>query len=133
MIHASYLKENFILNAPATKEALEQAQSVIAMNLPAEYKGLMLVSNGLHTSGNLAIHEIEDMPARNAEYEVSEFLPGYFMIGDDGGGRAILMNEDGEVFEVGMGSMSEVDLEKSADSIEDLLVKHQGQTLNERG
>lgn len=132
MISKSYLEENFRLNPPSTEDDVRHVQSVVNMRLPDEYKALMLIANGLYANGNLAIHELEDMPARNAEYEVSELLPGYFMIGDDSGGRALLINERGEVFEVGMGSMSEDDLEKSADSIEDLLVNKGGKTLSER-
>ena len=48
------------------------------------------------------------------------------------GGRAILINKGGVIFEVGMGSMSLEGLEKSAESIEDLLINHEGKTLNER-
>lgn len=83
-------------------------------------------------SDSLAIHEIEDMPARNLDYEVQTYLPGYFMIGDDSGGQAILLNEMGEVFEVGMGVMDLSDLQQSANSITELLGKYQGKTLNER-
>ena len=72
------------------------------------------------------------MPERNADYEVEECLPGFFMIGDDSGGQAILINRQGEIFEVGMGSMSKEDIKKIANSIEDLLITHEGKTLNER-
>ena len=54
------------------------------------------------------------------------------MIGDDSGGQAILINRQGEIFEVGMGSMSKEDIKKIANSIEDLLITHEGKTLNER-
>ncbi len=82
--------------------------------------------------GCLALHEIEILPERNFEYEVQKYLPGYFMIGDDGGGQAILINSSEEVFEVGMGVMNPKFLERSADSLTDLLVNLKGLTLGER-
>ena len=90
------------------------------------------MSNGLYSDGNLAIHAIEVMPERNRDYEVDKYLPGYFMIGDDGGGEAIVIDEFGELFEVGMGIMDLTDLKKSAHSIDELLVNFSGKTLRER-
>ena len=82
--------------------------------------------------GCLALHEIEILPERNIEYEVPRYLPGCFMIGDDSGGQAILINSSGKVFEVGMGITNPKFLERSADSLTDLLVNLKGLTLGER-
>ena len=90
---------------------ISDIQSRVSIRFPAEYTELLLVCNGLSSSGNLALHEIEELPSRNLNYEVQVYLPGYFMIGDDSGGQAILMNDDGELFEVGMGLMTHEGLE----------------------
>lgn len=59
---------------------------------------------------------------RNLDYEVPEYLPGYFMIGDDGGGIAILINtRDKRIYEADMGVMDERFAELSANSLEELL------------
>jgi len=126
------LEKKFSLNPPASIDSIHEAQKNISLRLPEDYKNFLLICNGLHSSGNLAIHEIEDMPARNADYEVEDYLPGYFMIGDDSGGQAILINEAGEIFEVGMGVMDLKFAEKSANSLEELLIRYGGKTLNER-
>jgi hypothetical protein len=80
----------------------------------------------------LALHEIEILPERNIEYEVKKYIPGYFMIGDDSGGQAILIDAAGEIFEVGMGVMNSKFMKRSADSLSDLLINLKGLTLGER-
>ena len=132
MFLKSILSKNYQLNPPASPELISDIQSRVSIRFPAEYTELLLVCNGLSSSGNLVLHEIEELPSRNLNYEVQVYLPGYFMIGDDSGGQAILMNDDGELFEVGMGLMTHEGLEKSADSLEQLLIHFEGKTLNER-
>jgi hypothetical protein len=126
------LEKDFILTSPATQELIDEVQKKISLILPRDYKDLLLISNGIYTSGCLGIHPIEDMPERNIDYQVDKYMPGFFMIGDDGGGQAIIINEIGEVFEVGMGVMDLEDTEISADSLEELLIKYKGKTLSER-
>lgn len=69
---------------------------------------------------------------RNHDYEVHTYLPDYYMIGDDCGGQAILIDRHGIIYEVGMGVMDAAYLEKSADTLDALLIDHAGKTLNER-
>lgn len=132
MLSEQYLCEHYSVNSPALLEQIQIAQSQSNVSFPPDYVALLLISNGLSTDGCLALHGIDALPQRNADYEVAEYLPGYFMIGDDSGGQAIVINEEGEVFEVGMGVMSLDFLEKSANSLADLLITHQGLTLGER-
>lgn len=132
MFLKSILSKSYQLNPPASPELISDIQSRVSIRFPAEYTELLLVCNGLSSSGNLALHEIEELPSRNLNYEVQVYLPGYFMIGDDSGGQAILMNDDGELFEVGMGLMTHEGLEKSANSLVQLLIHFEGKTLNER-
>ncbi|WP_193099773.1 SMI1/KNR4 family protein [Burkholderia sp. Z1] len=132
MLSKELLGAYFSLNPPATNKRIELAQSASGLTFPKGYVDFLLICNGLSSPGCLALHEIEILPARNGEYEVQKYLPGYFMIGDDGGGQAILISASGEIFEVGMGVMSANYLESSAISIEDLLVGKLGLTLGER-
>lgn len=56
------------------------------------------------------------------------------MIGDDGGGTAILIKDDDlRIYEVAMGVMDEESMRLSANSLEDLLINHHGKPLVERG
>lgn len=132
MLSREILAGRYHINPPASPEAIAEVQGKAPFPLPPDYKQLLSLCNGLHSTGNLAIHEVEDMLERNADYEVQMYLPGFFMIGDDSGGQAILVNQKGQIFEVGMGSMSEEDMTKIADSLEELLLTHEGKTLNER-
>jgi hypothetical protein len=132
MLSKQYLDKHFSLNPPATLSQVELVQSTVKMIFPSEYVDFLLLCNGLNSSGCLALHEIEILPERNEIYEIEKYLPNYFMIGDDGGGQAILINGDGVVFEVGMGVMGVKHLKISAKSIEDLLMGKLGLTLGER-
>ncbi|MGG4606027.1 SMI1/KNR4 family protein [Paenalcaligenes sp. Me131] len=132
MLDIQYLRDHYSVNSPASLEHIQFAESRSTISFPQAYIDLLLVSNGLRSEGCLTLHEIEALTARNADYDVAEYMPGYFMIGDDSGGQAILLNENGEVFEVGMGVMSIDFLEKSAESLEDLLITQEGLTLGER-
>ncbi|MEK7917795.1 SMI1/KNR4 family protein [Burkholderia contaminans] len=120
------------MNPPATLNQVKLVQSTVEMIFPSEYVDFLLLCNGLNSFGCLALHEIEVLPERNEVYEVEKYLPNYFMIGDDSGGQAILINSAGEVFEVGMGVMNPNFLERSAVSLTDLLVNLKGLTLGER-
>ncbi|WP_414444860.1 SMI1/KNR4 family protein [Burkholderia sp. 22PA0106] len=132
MLNKADLDQHFELRFPAASNEINVAEAKVGLSFPKEYVDFLLITNGLNSSGCLALHEIEILPERNFEYEVQKYLPGYFMIGDDGGGQAILINSAAEIFEVGMGVMNLKFLEKSADSLVDLLINFNGLTLGER-
>jgi len=132
MLNKAYLSQYFELRIPSTPSQIHDVEMQAELSFPKEYADFLLITNGLNSSGCLALHEVEILPERNVEYEVQKYLPGYFMIGDDGGGQAILINAAGVVFEVGMGVMNPQFLERSADSLTDLLVNLNGLTLGER-
>lgn len=93
MLNESYLREHYTLNSPASTDQVQQAQSLATIRFPQAYMDLLSLSNGLSSDGCLVLHEIEALPERNTDYDVGEYLPGYFMIGDDSGGQAILINK----------------------------------------
>ena len=131
MLNKAYLGQHFELRIPATPSQINVAEAKVGLSFPKECVDFLSIANGLNSTGCLALHEIEIFPERSVEYEVQKYLPGYFMIGDDGGGQAIMINSVGEVFEVGMGVMNPNYLERSADSLTDLLVNLKGLTLGE--
>lgn len=131
MLSRSALSEKFILSPPASRSVIEREENEYGGSLPREYVELLQVSDGMHTSGNLSILGAEGVVRRNTDYEVQVYLPGYFMIGDDGGGKAILLNlYDRRIYEVDMGAMDEESMELSAGSLDELLAL--GTSLAER-
>jgi hypothetical protein gobsU_10338 len=90
------------------------------------YLQFLELSNGLF-GDEITLLEAEDIQQRNIDYEVKEYLPNFLMIGDNGGGVAILMdNKNQNIFAVGMGVMSEDSLEKISSSLEDFLLVKKG-------
>ena len=55
------------------------------------YLQFLELSNGLF-GDEITLLEAEDIQQRNIDYEVKEYLPNFLMIGDNGGGVAILMD-----------------------------------------
>lgn len=121
----------FDWNPPASGAAIRQAEADYGGPLSAEYVDLIRLHNGGSTRGNLSILDVEDAVQRNVDYEVAQYMPGYFMIGDDGGGSAVLLNlRDRRVYEVDMGVMDERFAELSANSLAELI--ELGSSLSER-
>lgn len=126
------LSSRFTLFPPASEAAIRHEEAEYGSALPEEYIDLVNVSNGLITMGNLAILGVEGIVQRNADYQVPTYMPDFFMIGDDGGGIAILLNlKDRRIYEVEMGIMDEDSARLSARSLEDLV--RMGTSLVERG
>lgn len=88
------LSRAFNLNPPADPNAISDAESALGESLPTDYKALLGLTNGLTSSGNLFILEVEDIAGRNADYEVTDYMPEFVMFRDDGGGVALVMKRD---------------------------------------
>ncbi|GHD03989.1 SMI1/KNR4 family protein [Zhihengliuella salsuginis] len=131
MLSRSELAVTFTLNPPASPAAIEREEAEYGRRLPGDFVELVRVSDGMCTDGSLSILGVEGVVQRNADYEVQTCLPGFFMIGDDGGGSAILLNlQDRRIYEVDMGAMDEESMELCAESLDELLLL--GTSLGER-
>ena len=119
------LEALYTLNEPATNQAVKMLPPEWH-SLYSSYIALLELSNGLF-GDEITLLEAEHIQQRNVDYEVEEYLPGFLMIGDNGGGVAILMdNKNQNIFAVGMGVMSEDSLEKISPSLEDFLLVKKG-------
>lgn len=67
------------------------------------------------------LYGVQDIEERNATYEVQSYLPGWFSIGDDSGGRAFLMRLDSTpvVYRCDYGALGSIDPETVADAFGD--------------
>jgi hypothetical protein len=107
---------------PASPEAINRLRAELGLELlPGEYVAFLAQADGVEADA-FSLYPCQDVPERNRTYEVALYAPGYFAIGDDGGGRAIVLragDEASPVFVVGHGSMSPDEMRKVAGSLSD--------------
>lgn len=124
----------YTLNPGLDPGVVRDAAAALPFRLPDAYARFLTLSNGLYSGDQLVLIELEDLAARNQDYEIQHWLPGHVMIGDDSGGTAILMRDgDPTIFESGMGDLDPAGLRVSAPSLEALLIDLGGKTLGQRG
>ncbi|WP_394537819.1 hypothetical protein PRJ39_17650 [Lysobacter enzymogenes] len=71
-----------------------------------------VLAHGGREIGAVRLYPADEIVERNETYETREYCPGYLTLGDDGGGRAVVVHgalTPPTVFVVGHGSMSEAD------------------------
>ncbi|WP_276205535.1 SMI1/KNR4 family protein [Bacillus safensis] len=96
------------VNKPASGIHIKEAESQLNMLLPHFYKELLKHTNGCSIGGEVLLYGTEDIAERNATWEVQQYASGYVAIGDDGGGRVLLMRlaeEEKKVWIVDAGVM----------------------------
>ena len=84
------LEALYTLNDPATSQAIKMLPPEWHSLYPS-YLQFLELSNGLF-GDEITLLEAEEIQQRNIDYEVKEYLPNFLMIGDNGGGVAILMD-----------------------------------------
>jgi len=91
----------------------------IRANASAEYLAYSKDHPDEQTVGDyILLYGQSHIAERNETYELPTYLPGWFTIGDDGGGTAILMRLDGSpaVYRCGHGALGSLDPGFVADS-----------------
>jgi hypothetical protein len=110
------------LENACTEEELRDAESALGLPFPPTYAELLRLSNGLYAlNDRVILYAARELQERNSTYEVDEYAPGWLMIGDDSGGRAVLLSARQDppgVFIVGTGSMVPEDAEQLAPTLE---------------
>ncbi len=79
---------------PASEVALERLQEKGPLRLPPEYIDQLAASDGGEGDlgvqpGWIVLWPADEVLAHNAGYSVSEFLPGFFGFGSNGGGELL--------------------------------------------
>ncbi len=105
------------------------------VNLPKDLSEFYQICNGiegdLSGENSLIIYSKGFIKQRNEDYEIEEYLPDFIMIGDDGGGVAILIKKsDQSIYASGMGTLDEISTKKTANSLEDFLIEKKGNLEN---
>jgi hypothetical protein len=97
------------MQGPALHADLEAVEAWAGGLLPTYYRQFLL-DHPAGVSGNrVLLYEIDAVIERNDTYETKKYCPGYITIGDDSGGRAVvvsLQDEAGAIFLVDHGCMT---------------------------
>lgn len=96
------------MSAESAMDALEQWYGAA---LCAPLRAFVLAHGGREV-GAVRLYAADEILERNLTYETGEYCPGFVTLGDDGGGRAVVVQgalAPPTVFVVGHGSMSEAD------------------------
>jgi len=97
------------VNRPAPAQLIGALEAELAKSLPAAYRDLLLAADGMLFDNGLVLYPASQIRERNETFEVEKYAPGFLAIGDDSGGRAIMISLDSEgVFVVGIGRMDPV-------------------------
>ena len=91
--------------------------SWLGRDLPDAYSAYLQSNPNEQTYGDVLLYASDSLVERNETYEVKQYCPGFITIGDDGGGRAIMLSlSDSSIHVVGHGVMSAEWMEPIADS-----------------
>lgn len=79
-------------NVPANTAEIEQFEAGIGFSLPVDYGRFLQQSNGgegfVGPNAYVIFWKLGELAEMNKAYQVSEFAPGLFIFGSDGGGEA---------------------------------------------
>ena len=84
------------------------------------YRSFLAIHGGQFIGEIVHFYAVDQLAERNECYETHLYCPGFLAIGDDSGGRAIVINPQlalPPVFVVGHGSMSQEDFELVSHSL----------------
>ncbi|WP_170169054.1 SMI1/KNR4 family protein [Mesobacillus subterraneus] len=82
--------EKFTFNTPVSEKEIIEVEKELNVKFPRDYLDFMQKTNGgegtIGEVSYLRIWKIEELAESNEDYEVSEYAPGFVVIGSDGGG-----------------------------------------------
>jgi hypothetical protein len=86
------ITSNFRGNAPVTLAEVQNFETSAGLRLPADYADFLQWSNGgegfIGPKAYVILWKLGDLVEMNEAYQVSEYAPGLFIFGSDGGGEA---------------------------------------------
>ena len=87
-------------------------------SIPLEYWHLLTAADGFGLKNGIKIYASDEVVERNDTFEVAEYAPEYLAIGDDSGGRAIMIPYSGKgVYIVDQGSMDPDEMQFVSESL----------------
>lgn len=105
-MNLSRLQDVFSINPGITSEQVSDLEAQFGRRIPDQYRQLLQAANGFMLKNGLSIYPSENVFERNETFEVSKYAPNYLAIGDNSGGRSVLIPFEGEgVYLVDQGVM----------------------------
>ena len=114
---SEWIAKGWVSAKPATVEMIGRVERALDCRVPDSYREFLLLSDGIEGAGPgyLRLLGCEKMCDDNNGYQVGEYLPGYLMIGSDGGSCFYFMRKnsphDSEVFMLLSGAFFEDEAE----------------------
>lgn len=106
------------VNPGIERLGIDNLETRLGRGIPDQYRDLLQAADGFILNNGLHIYSSDYIVERNETFEVNKYAPGYLAIGDDSGGRSILIRfEGGGVYLVDQGSMHPDDMKKVAESL----------------
>ena len=90
-------------------ESLEDIEAWLGQPLPEPYRSFLAATaeSFLAANDQTLVYGCDAVVERNDTYESRAYCPGHLMVGDNGGGTALVLSlADGRVHSVGMGAMT---------------------------
>jgi SMI1 / KNR4 family (SUKH-1) len=118
----SYSARRFKPNPPASEDAITELTAASSSPLPASFLAFFRRANGgegFVGTRFVQLWRAEDLIEFNDGYKVTEFVPGFFLIGSDGGGEAFafdLSSGDSAVLEIPLIPLDRQESRRIADS-----------------
>ena len=106
-MNVSAIPEGKTLNPPASAQAITDVSRFLPAELPEDYAALLAQADGV-AADHFTLYSCEELPERNATFQIGEYLPGFVIVGGDGGGSALIMRSGlgrSPIFLVGHGAM----------------------------
>ncbi|MCB9706801.1 MAG: SMI1/KNR4 family protein [Myxococcales bacterium] len=92
-------------NPPASTAALDTASQALHRPLPNILRVFLGTTNGLSSDDGVVLYSCEDIVERNKTFEVARYAGSWVAVGDDSGGRVLLLSAAGDGVWVDSGSM----------------------------
>lgn len=106
----------------ATDEQLNVVERSINALLPTHYRKILTITNGFLLDSGLFIYSTDDIIERNKTHEIKEYCNDFLLIGDDSGGRGLLIRISDyhtSVYSSGLGDLEPRKFKLIAQSLED--------------
>jgi hypothetical protein len=79
-------------NPPAGVEKITRTAQQLSLNPGSWISRFWSLCDGAMIEDLVKIYSTDEIAERQQTYEIAEYFPGYLMIGDDSGGRLILVD-----------------------------------------